>query len=73
MRTFRLTPASILGIERVDITALAVDAIRRRDFASHGAWMIRAYALGMGAGTQVVVLAPWSLITGEETGPTRDL
>lgn len=28
-------------------------AIRRRDVASHRAWMIRAYALGLGAGTQV--------------------
>jgi hypothetical protein len=28
-------------------------AIRRRDIRSHRAWMIRAYALGLGAGTQV--------------------
>jgi uncharacterized membrane protein len=27
-------------------------AIRRRDIAAHRAWMIRAYALGLGAGTQ---------------------
>jgi len=33
--------------------ALGVTAIRRRDVASHRAWMIRAYALGLGAGTQV--------------------
>lgn len=29
-------------------------AIRRRDVARHRAWMIRAYALALGAGTQVV-------------------
>jgi len=29
------------------------DAIRRRDFARHGEWMARAYALALGAGTQV--------------------
>lgn len=29
-------------------------AIRRRDIRSHRAWMIRAYALGLGAGTQVL-------------------
>jgi len=31
---------------------LGFTAIRRRDIASHRAWMIRAYALGLGAGTQ---------------------
>lgn len=30
-----------------------VDAIRRRDLAAHRAWMIRAYALAVGAGTQI--------------------
>jgi len=29
-------------------------AIRHRDVATHCAWMMRAYALGLGAGTQVV-------------------
>ena len=32
---------------------LGLTAIRRRDVAAHRAWMIRAYALGLGAGTQV--------------------
>jgi uncharacterized membrane protein len=32
---------------------LGFTAIRRRDFARHQAWMIRAYALALGAGTQV--------------------
>jgi uncharacterized membrane protein len=32
---------------------LGFRAIRRRDIASHRAWMIRAYALGLGAGTQI--------------------
>jgi uncharacterized membrane protein len=32
---------------------LGVTAIRRRDMEAHRAWMIRAYALGLGAGTQV--------------------
>lgn len=30
----------------------AVTAIRRRDVAAHRAWMIRAYAIGLAAGTQ---------------------
>jgi uncharacterized membrane protein len=33
---------------------LGVAAIRRRDFARHGDWMLRGYAIGMGAGTQVL-------------------
>ena len=32
---------------------LGVRAIRDRDIVAHRAWMIRAYALGLGAGTQV--------------------
>lgn len=32
---------------------LGLAAIRRRDIAAHRAWMIRAYALGLGAGTQI--------------------
>jgi uncharacterized membrane protein len=32
---------------------LGFSAIRRRDFTAHRAWMIRAYALGLGAGTQI--------------------
>ena len=31
---------------------LGVTAVRRGDIPSHRAWMIRAYALGLGAGTQ---------------------
>lgn len=34
-------------------------AARRRQFAQHGAWMIRAYAIGLGAGTQVFTHIPW--------------
>jgi hypothetical protein len=44
---------------------LAVDAIRRRDFAAHGAWMIRAYAIGLGAGTQVLTHLPWFILVGQ--------
>jgi hypothetical protein len=33
---------------------LGFAAIRRRDVRSHRAWMIRAYALAVGAGTQTV-------------------
>ncbi|TXL61384.1 DUF2306 domain-containing protein [Aeromicrobium terrae] len=42
-----VAPATIAFI------VLGFTAIRRRDVAAHRAWMIRAYALGLGAGTQV--------------------
>jgi uncharacterized membrane protein YozB (DUF420 family) len=48
-------------------------SILRRDVPRHEAFMIRAYALGQGAGTQVLVVLPWTLISGEATGLTRDL
>jgi uncharacterized membrane protein len=32
---------------------LGVAAVRRHDIAAHRAWMVRAYALSLGAGTQV--------------------
>lgn len=53
--------------------ALSIRAIFARGFAEHGAWMMRAYALGMGAGTQVITHLPWIIVTGTlPTGYTRD-
>jgi len=52
---------------------LAVQAIPQRDLQRHGAWMIRAYAIAMGAGTQVVVLLPWALLFGPADTLTRAL
>lgn len=42
--------------------ALGIRAIVRRRFAEHGEWMIRAYAIGMGAATQVLTHLPWFLL-----------
>jgi uncharacterized membrane protein len=36
-------------------------AILKMDVPGHRAWMIRAYALGLGAGTQVITHIPWFL------------
>lgn len=38
--------------------ALAMMALVRHDYPLHGAWMTRAYALGMGAGTQLFTAGP---------------
>ncbi|MBG0563852.1 DUF2306 domain-containing protein [Actinoplanes sp. NEAU-A11] len=42
-------------------------AVRRRDFAGHRAWMIRGYAIGMGAGTQFLTQAAWLMVAGSLT------
>jgi len=63
----------IVGGAMAAAIVLAVVAILRRDVAGHEAWMIRAYALGLGAGTQVLVLGPGSLLLGDVLGLTRDL
>lgn len=52
---------------------IAWSSILNKQVARHEAFMIRAYALGQGAGTQVLVLMPWMLISGESGGLTRDL
>ncbi|MGL4608499.1 MAG: DUF2306 domain-containing protein [Trueperaceae bacterium] len=46
--------------------------VRQRNIKEHRAWMLRAYALGQGAGTQVIVFLPWTLLLGEANGLTRD-
>ena len=39
-------------------------AIRRRDVARHQDWMRRAYAIGLGAGTQALTQLPPLLLFG---------
>lgn len=52
---------------------VAWSSILRRNIARHEAFMIRAYALGQGAGTQALVLLPWMLLSHQAQGLTRDL
>ena len=54
----------IVGSLMLASIVLAVLAIRRRDFASHGAWMTRSYAIALGAGTQVLTMLPWVVVFG---------
>ena len=44
---------------------VGVAAARRRDFAAHRAWMIRAYALAVAAGTQVFTQGFGEAVVGE--------
>jgi len=52
----------VVGFAMVASLVLAVNAIRRRDFVAHGNWMTRAYAIGVGAGTQVLTHLPWLMV-----------
>ena len=54
----------LFGSAMVASIILSVAALGRRDFRQHGAWMTRAYAIGMGAGTQVLTQGPWMLLVG---------
>jgi hypothetical protein len=62
-----------VGSAMVASIVVALSSILRRNVTRHEAFMIRAYALGQGAGTQVLVLLPWMLVSGERGGLTRDL
>jgi len=51
----------VFGTAMVASIALGVRAIMRRDFVVHSEWMTRAYAIGVAAGTQPLLLLPSSL------------
>jgi uncharacterized membrane protein len=61
----------IVGVAMTVSIALGVVSLRRREYAEHGAWMLRAYALGMGAGTQVLTHLPWFVFVGGRPGETE--
>ena len=52
---------------------LSVRAALRRRIAQHRAWMVRAYALGQGAGTQVLILLPVTWLASAPTFLVRDV
>lgn len=52
------------GAAMVITIVLGFWAARRRDFARHRSWMIRSYAIGLVAGTQVFTLGIGGLVFG---------
>lgn len=46
----------VFGTAMLASLVLGVLAIRRRDYEQHSAWMTRAYAIALGAGTQALIL-----------------
>ncbi|MEP7190334.1 MAG: DUF2306 domain-containing protein [Roseiflexaceae bacterium] len=63
----------LIGSVMVVAIVLSWTAIMGRNIARHRAWMIRAYAIGQGAGTQALVFLPWLLIVGIPNELNRDI
>jgi hypothetical protein len=58
----------VVGLAMLACIARSVWCIALRDFTSHGHWMMRAYALAMGAGTQVLTHLPWFVLADGKPG-----
>ncbi|MDG4839769.1 DUF2306 domain-containing protein [Micromonospora sp. WMMD967] len=62
----------LAGLRLVFGSAMAVSivfglvAVLRRDIAQHRRWMVRGYAIGLGAGTQAFTHAPYLVAVGEQ-------
>ena len=63
----------VFGSAMIVSIVLAYVAIRRRNVKLHRAWMMRGYAIGMGAGTQALVLMIGEIISGKPNELTRAL
>lgn len=61
LHAFRL----IFGAAMAGSIVLGLIAIRERNVAQHQAWMRRAYAIGLGAGTQALTQIPLVIILGK--------
>lgn len=54
----------IFGFGMLFCLVFGLNSICRRDFDQHRNWMMRSYAIGMGAGTQALTQLPLVLIVG---------
>lgn len=61
----------IFGIAMTASIVLGIRAVTRRDFAGHGAWMTRAYAIALGAGTQALILIVPEVLSSPPDVTTR--
>ena len=58
----------IVGVAMTFAIVRGVASLWHHAYAAHGAWMLRGYALGMGAGTQVLTHLPWFVFVGGRPG-----
>jgi hypothetical protein len=69
--TMLMITRDVVGVAMTAWLVMGVVAVRRRRFVQHGEWMMRAYAIGLGAGTQVLTHIPWFVAFGEPTETPR--
>ena len=63
----------LFGSAMIVSIVLGFAAIRRRDVTQHRAWMMRGYAIGLGAGTQALTLMVGEMIAGKPNEFSRAL
>jgi uncharacterized membrane protein YozB (DUF420 family) len=63
----------VVGLAMTLAVVVSVRAVLQRRITQHTAWMVRAYALAQGAGTQVLILLPVTLLAGAPTFFFRDV
>ncbi len=64
---------NVMAVVFLAVLFLGIRAIRQRRVADHRAWMMRSYAITLGAATQTVLLLPVFLMFGEVRGVLVDL
>ena len=64
---FDMSARIVFGTLMVAFIALGLRAVLRKDFTTHRRWIIRGYAVGIGAGTQVFTALVWLIVTGGAT------
>jgi hypothetical protein len=55
----------IFGSAMILSIILGLNAVHQREYVLHGEWMMRGYAIGLGAGTQALTHLPWLLFVGK--------
>ncbi|XDD48148.1 DUF2306 domain-containing protein [Leptospira sp. WS39.C2] len=64
----------VVGLWMLVCVALGFIYALKNQFKIHSHWMIRGYAIGLGAGTQVFTHLPWFIfVGGDPSGIPRDL
>jgi hypothetical protein len=61
----------VFGSYMVVSLVFAVRALTQHEYVVHGAWMTRAYALGVAAGTQAIALIPGAILFGSRNETSR--
>jgi uncharacterized membrane protein len=62
----------LAGVGMLLSIILAWRNVVQGNIKAHRNWMIRAYAIAQGAGTQAIVFIPWTMLIGKPDALTRD-